>query len=93
MIILERSELSFSKCHTKIYITPPSEKMAFTLKRGTSIIPLPPTHPTPPIYIPITTLRMFLSFQFPLLKKLTMRNCVLVKLVQYIVIILRIEQE
>ena len=91
MIILERSELSFSKCHTKNYITPPSEKMAFTLKRGTSIIPLPPT--PPPIYIPITTLRMFLSFQLPLLKKLTMRNCVLVKLVQYIVIILRIDQE
>ena len=53
MIFLEKSELPFSKCPTKSYITPPPEKkMPIPLKRRTSITP------PPPIYIPITTLRI-----------------------------------
>ena len=36
MIILEKSELPFSKCPTKNYITPPHEKNVNPLKRGTS---------------------------------------------------------
>ena len=66
MIFLEKSELPFSKCPTKNYITPSPEYMSIPLKRRTLITPLPP----PPIYIPITTLRMglFLS-DFHYLKK------------------------
>ena len=77
MIILEKSELPFSKCPTKNYITPPPEKNVNPLKRGTSITP------PPPIYIPITTLQMFFfPPNFLQLKKLTMRSCVLVTLEQ-----------
>ena len=42
MIILEKSELPFSKCPTKKYITPSPEKMSIPLKRETSITPPPP---------------------------------------------------
>ena len=42
MIILEKFELPFSKCPTKNYITPPPEKYVNPLKRGTSIMPIPP---------------------------------------------------
>ena len=77
MIILEKSELPFSKCPTKNYITPPPEKNVNPLKRGTSITTPPPP---PSIYIPITTLRMFFfPSNFLCLKKLTMCSCVLVK--------------
>ena len=56
MIFLEKSELPFSKCPTKNYITPSPEKMSIPLKRRNSITPPPPP---PPIIIPITTLLMF----------------------------------
>ena len=42
MIILEKSELPFSKCPTKNYITPPPETNVNPLERGTSITPPPP---------------------------------------------------
>ena len=70
MIILEKSELPFSKCPTKNYITPPPGKNVNPLKRGTSITPPPylyPNHHVPDV---------FLSFQFPLLKK-TDRPCII----------------
>ena len=63
MIILEKSELPFSKCPTKNYITPPPEKNVNPLKRGTSITPPPylySNHHSPDV---------FLSFQFPSVKK------------------------
>ena len=75
MIFLEKSKLPFPKCLTKNYIiTPSPEQMSIPLKRRISITP-----PPLPIYIPITTLRIF-SFlsNFLYFKKLTMRNCVLV---------------
>ena len=64
MIILEKSELPFSKCPTKNYITPPPETNVNPLERGTSITP-PPPHLYPNHHAP----DVFLSFQFPLLKK------------------------
>ena len=57
MIFLEKSELPFSKCPTKNYITTSPEQMSIPLK-GRNSITLPP----PPIYIPIKTLRMFFFF-------------------------------
>ena len=63
MIIVEKSELPFSKYSTKNYITPPPEKNVNPLKRGTSITPLP--H----LYLNHHAPDVFLSFQFPLLKK------------------------
>ena len=74
MIILEKSELPFSKCPIKNYITSPAEKNVNPLKIGTSITPHP--HLYPNYHAP----DVFLSFRFPLLKNLTMRSCVLVKL-------------
>ena len=62
MIILEKSELPFSKCPTKNYITPPPEKNVNPIKRGTSNTP-PPPHLYPNHHAP----DVFLSFQFPLL--------------------------
>ena len=41
MIILEKSELPFSKCPTKNYITSPPERNVNPLKRGISITPHP----------------------------------------------------
>ena len=68
MIFLEKSELRFSKCPTKNYIrhTPPPEKMSISLKRKTSITPPPPIFI---IYPNQHASDVFLSFQFPLLKK------------------------
>ena len=76
MIILEKSEFPFSKCPTKNYITHPPEKNVNLLKRGTSITPPPLPHLYPNHHAP----DVFLSFQFPLLKKLTMHSSVMVKL-------------
>ena len=87
MISLEKSELPFSKCPTKNYITPPPEKISIPLKRRTSITS------TPHLYANRHAPNVFISFQFLYLRKLTMRNCVLVKLKQYLVIILRTERE
>ena len=67
MIFLEKSELPFSKCPTKNYITPSPEQMSISLKIRTSITP-PPPHP---IYIPITTLRMFFFLSNFLYLKIT----------------------
>ena len=81
MIFLGKSELPFSKCPTKNYITPSPKYMSNPLKRRTLITH--PTHPPPPhLYPNHHAPDVFRSFQFPLLKKLTMRNCVdlLVKL-------------
>ena len=44
MIFLEKSELPFSKCPTKNYITPSPDIMSIPLKIKTSITP----HPAPP---------------------------------------------
>ena len=68
MIILEKSELLFSKCLTKNYSVPPPEKNVNPLKRGTSITP-PPPPPPPHLYHKHHAPDVFLSFQFPLLKK------------------------
>ena len=76
MIFLEKSELPFSKCPTKNYITPPPEKILISLKRKISITPPPLPHLYPNHHAP----DVFLFFQVPLLKKLAMRSCVLVKL-------------
>ena len=65
MIFLEKSELPFSKCPTKNYITPSPEQMSISLKIRTSITPPPtPPHLYPYHHAP----DVFLSFQFPLLK-------------------------
>ena len=45
MIFLEKSELPFSKCPTKNFITPPPEKMSIPLKRRALITPPPPLYP------------------------------------------------
>ena len=66
MIFFEKSELPFSKCPTKNYITPSPELMSISLKIRTSITP-----PPPPIYIPITTLRMFFFLSKFLYLKIT----------------------
>ena len=47
MIILEKSELPFSKCPTKNYITPPPEKNVNPLEKRNLNHPPPP----PPLYI------------------------------------------
>ena len=64
MIILAKSEPSFSKCPTKKYITPPPEKNVNPLEKRNL------NHSPTPLYIPITTLRMFFfPSNFPYLKK------------------------
>ena len=88
MIFFEKSELPFSKCPTKNYITTSPEQMSIPLKRITSITPPPPPHLYPNHHAPDVFLSNFLY-----LKKLTMRNCVLVKLKQYLVIILRTDRK
>ena len=75
MIILEKSELPFSKCPTKNYITPPPEKNVNPLKRGT-----PADHPPPHLYPNHHSPDVFFPSNFLYLKKLTMRSWVLVKL-------------
>ena len=82
MIYLEKSELPFSKRPTKNYITHSPEKKDLNH-------PPPPPHLYPNHQAP----DVFLFFQFLSLKKLTMRNCVLVKLKQYLVIILRTDRK
>ena len=65
MIFFEKSELPFSKCPTKNYITPSPKHMSIPLKRKTLFTP-----PPPPIYISITTLQMFFLLSiFPSFKK------------------------
>ena len=64
MVVLEKSELNFSKCPTKNYITPPTEKNVNPLEKRNL------NHPLPPIYTPYHHAPdVFLFFQFPLLKK------------------------
>ena len=83
MIILEKSELSFSKCPTKNYITPPPEKNINPLKRGTSITPPPCIYPHQ--HAP----DVFLFSQFPLLNKTDNAQLCTGKIRAYIVIIMR----
>ena len=72
MIFFEKSELLFSKCPTKNYITPSPEHNPLEKKNL--------SHPPPPHLYPYRhAADVFFSFQFHLLKKITMRNCVLVK--------------
>ena len=71
MIILEKSELPFSKCPTKNYITPPPEKKCQSLEKRNL------NHPPPPIYIPITKLRMFFFLSNFLYLKKTDRPCII----------------
>ena len=66
MFFLEKSELPFSKCPTKNYITPSPDQMSIPLKIKTSITPHPP--PLPHLYPNHHAPDVFLSFQFPLLK-------------------------
>ena len=84
MIFLEKSELLFSKCPTKIILLPHLN--------GEPVNPLEKknvNHPPPPFISHAPD--VFLSFQFPLLKKTdNAQLCsLLVKLKQYLVIILR----
>ena len=76
MIFLEKSELPFSKCPTKNYITPSPEEMSIPLKRRNSIT-LPPPHLYPNHHAPDVNSFFPNPISFTL-KKLTMRNCVLV---------------
>ena len=52
MIFLEKSELPFSKCPTKNYITPSPEYMSIPLKIRTAIPPPPPPHLYPNHHAP-----------------------------------------
>ena len=86
MIILEKSEFPFSKCLTKNYITPPLGKNVNPLKIETAITLHPhlyPNHHAPDV---------FLSFQFPLLKKTDNAQLCTGKIRAYIVIILRTDR-
>ena len=66
MIFLEKSELPFSKCPIKNYITPSPEKMSIPLKKKPQSAPHSPNHPH--LYPNNHAPDVFLSFHFLYLK-------------------------
>ena len=82
MIILEKSEFPFLKCPTKIILLSHQKKCQPLEKRNLN-------HPPPYLYLNHHTPCVFLSFQFPLLKKTDNAQLCTGKIRAYIVIRLR----